>query len=111
MKMKQMLILTCAMALAFPLALTGCGGGAKLKAELETLRAALQETETERDGLRAEMDVVAKTRDKLQKQVGDLSGSRDMLQGQLSELAVARPVAGTGRWAHQIGQCAEKASR
>lgn len=66
--MKQMLIMTCMIALSFPLALTGC-----YRTERESLRAALAKTESERDDLKARMDIVMQTRDQLQKQVSDLT--------------------------------------
>jgi septal ring factor EnvC (AmiA/AmiB activator) len=83
--MKQMLILTCMIALAFPLALTGCNRG-----EMESLRADLARTEAERDDLKSRMDIVTQTRDQLQEQVNELTTSRDQLQAQVTELAGSR---------------------
>jgi cell division protein FtsB len=93
--MKQILILTCTMALA--LALTGCDNGAeqraeldRVKAELEGLKATLERTESERADLKVRMDTVAQTRDQLQEQVNELAGSRDKSQEQLTELTKSR---------------------
>jgi uncharacterized coiled-coil DUF342 family protein len=95
--MKKILILTCIIALVLPLALTGCKNGAKQKAELERLRAelqnlkaALQKTETERDELKDKIDTVAQARDQLQKQVNDLTNTRDQLKEQFSIVADSR---------------------
>ena len=95
--MKKFLILTCIIALGFPLSLTGCKDEAEQKAKLERLRtelqnlkAALQKTETERDELKDKIDIVAQAREQLQKQVNDLTNSRDQLKEQFSIVADSR---------------------
>ena len=88
--MKKILILICIIALGFPLALMGCGRGAKQRAEIENLKAALERTESERDDLKTKMVIVAQTRQKLQKQVNELTSSRSQLQEKLTELAGSR---------------------
>ena len=91
--MKQILILTCTIALVFPIALMGCNTDAGQKAELENLKAALEKTESERDDLKARIDVVTQTRDKLREQLMEFGSSRDQLQGQVEELTQSRDAA------------------
>ena len=95
--MKKILILTCITALVFPLALTGCKNGTKEKAELERLRAelenikaTLQKTEAERDELKDKIDIVAQAREKLQNQVNNLTNTRDKLKEQFGIVAESR---------------------
>lgn len=95
--MKKILIPTFIIALGFPLALTGCKNRAEQKAELERLRAelenlktTLQKTETERDELKDKIDIVAQAREQLQKKVNDLTNSRDQLKEQFSIVADSR---------------------
>ena len=91
--MKQILILTCTIALVFPIALMGCNIDAEQKAELENLKAALEKTESERDDLKARIDIVTQTRDKLQEQLTELASSRDQLQEQVEDLIQSRDAA------------------
>lgn len=95
--MKQILILTCIIALVLPLTLTGCRNGAKQKAELERLRAELQslkatlrKTENERDELKDKLDIVAQASERLQNQVNDLTNTRNQLKEQFSIVADSR---------------------
>jgi len=95
--MKKILILTFIIALGFPLVLTGCKNGAKqqaelerLRAELENIKAALKKTETERDEFKDKLDTVAQDREQLQKQVNDLTKTREQLKEQFSIVAESR---------------------
>jgi len=90
--MKQMLILICTIALGFPLALTGCDDSAEqsaelesVKAELEQLKADIEKTESERDTLKVRIALAEKNRDELQEQVSELTRSRDQVQKQVEE--------------------------
>ena len=90
--MKQMLILICTIALAFPLALTGCDDSAEQKAELESVKAELQQfktaigkTESERNTLKVKIALDERNREQLQEQVNELTGSRDKLQEQVEK--------------------------
>jgi chromosome segregation ATPase len=83
--MKQTWILTGMAVLAFALALTGCS-----RNEVASLKATLQQTESERDDLQAHVNAVTKSRDQLQKQVDELGGSRTQLQEQLAGLRSLR---------------------
>ena len=90
--MKQMLILICTIALGFPLALTGCDDSAEQKAELESVKAELQQlktaigkTESERDTLKVKIALDERNREQLREQVNKLTGSRDKLQEQVEE--------------------------
>ena len=62
--MKQILILTCMIALVFPLALSGC-----CRTEIANLKKELEKTESEKGNLQAQVNTVTQTRDQLQKQV------------------------------------------
>ena len=95
--MKQILILTCIIALGFPLSLTGCKDEAEQKAKLERLRVELQnlktdlqKTKTERDELKDKIDIVAQAREQLQKQFNDLTNSREQLKEQFNIVANSR---------------------
>ena len=88
--MKNILVLTCTIALVYPIALTGCNIGAEQKAELEQLKVALEKTESERDDLKARIDIVTKTRDTLQEQFAELVGSRDQLKEQVGQITTSR---------------------
>ena len=83
--MKQMRILTGMAVLALALALTGCN-----RNEVASLKATLEQTESERDDLKAQVNAVTKSRDQLRKQVDELGGSRTQLQEQLAELRTSR---------------------
>ncbi len=83
--MRQMRILTGMVVLAFALALTGCN-----RSDLASLKASLEQTESERDDLKAQLNAVTKSRDQFQKQVDELGGSRTQLQEQLAELRTSR---------------------
>ncbi len=91
--MKQILILTCTIALVFPIALMGCNTDAGQKAELENLKAALEKTKSERDDLKARIDTVTQTRDKLREQLMEFGSSRDQLQKQVEKLIQSRDAA------------------
>jgi len=86
--MKRIIILTCVMALGFPLTLTGCN-----MTESARLKAALEKTKSERDDLRLRITVVTQTRDHLQEQVNELAQSRDQLQKRVDELTQSRDTA------------------
>ena len=95
--MKQMLILICVIALGFPLALRGCDNGAEqkaelesVKAELEQLKAALEKTESKRDELKVKIAVEQRNHEQLQENVNELTGSRDKLQKQVEEFSFSR---------------------
>lgn len=90
--MKQMLILICTIALGFPLALTGCDDSAEQKAELQSVKAELQQlktaigkTESERDTLKVKIALDERNREQLQEQVYELTGSRNKLQEQVDK--------------------------
>ena len=83
--MKQTWILTGMAVLAFALALTGCS-----RNEVASLKATLQQTESERDDLKSHVNAVTKSRDQLQKQVDELGDSRTQLQKQVDELGGSR---------------------
>ena len=91
--MKQILILTCTIALVFPIALMGCNHDAGQKAELENLKTALEKTESERDDLKARIAVVTQARDKLREQLMEFGSSRDQIQGQVEDLTQSRDAA------------------
>jgi chromosome segregation ATPase len=93
--MKQILILTCTIALVFPIALMGCNTDAVQKSELENLKAALEKTESERDDLKARIDIVTQARDNFREQLMEFGSSRDQLQGQVEELTQSRDAAVT----------------
>lgn len=95
--MKQILILTCMIALGSTLALTGCGKRAEqkaeldsLKTELESLKVSLERAKGERDDIQTKMDSLAQIRDQLQEQADELTGSRNLLQEQLTKLTGSR---------------------
>jgi chromosome segregation ATPase len=90
--MKQTWILTGMVVLGFALALTGCN-----RNEMASLKATLEQTESERDDLKAQMSAVTKSRDQLRKQVDELGGSRTQLQEQLAELRTSREELQTSR--------------
>lgn len=90
--MKQMLILICTIALGFPLALTGCDDSAEQKAELQSVKAELQQlktaigkTESERDTLKVKIALDERNREQLQEQINELTGSRNKLQEQVDK--------------------------
>jgi len=84
--MRQELIFVCMVALCLSLALAGCDKGAEQKAELESVRAACEKAEAERDNLRQEMAAVTETRDELQGQVTRLTEQDKQLRDQIDRL-------------------------
>jgi uncharacterized coiled-coil DUF342 family protein len=88
---RRIVIIRCVIALVFPLTLTGCNMNESAK-----LKAALEQTETERDDLRAKIAVVTQSRDQLQEQVNEFTQARDKLQQQINELTKSRDIAVAG---------------
>jgi chromosome segregation ATPase len=76
--MKQVVIVTCLMALVFPLALTGC-----CRVEMASLQKELEQTRIERDDLKAKMETAMKTRGQAQGQVLGITGSLSEFQKQI----------------------------
>ena len=94
--MRQKWIFVCTIALCFPLVLTGCDKGAKqkvelerIKAELETAKAASLETETERDALKKRVTALTTTHDELQGQIDRLTLEDKQLRGQIDLLTTS----------------------
>ena len=92
--MRQKWIFVCAIAICFPLALTGCGKGAEQKAELERVKAELESAKTasrkaenERDLLKEELTASTRTCDELQRQVTRFTGGNKSLQTQIDRLS------------------------
>ena len=78
--MKQVVVLTCVVALVFPLALAGC-----CRVQMTSLQDELQRTRTERDDLRAKLEAAVKTRGSVpaQEPVLGISGSLSEFQKQI----------------------------
>ena len=76
--MKQVVIVTCLIALVFPLALTGC-----CRVEMASLQKELEQTRTERDDLKAKMETAMKTRGQSQGKAMELTGSLSEFQKQI----------------------------
>jgi peptidoglycan hydrolase CwlO-like protein len=90
--MKKMLVLICMIALGFLLALTACDNNTEqsaqlesVKAELEQLEAALKNTEDERDNLKVKLAVEQRVHEQLQEKVKELTLTRDQLQKQIEK--------------------------
>ena len=95
--MKKILILICMIGLGFLLALAFSDDHSKQKAELESLKAQVQQlttdigkTEIERDTLKVRMELAEKNRDELQEQADKLTESRDKLHEQIQEFNFSR---------------------
>jgi hypothetical protein len=95
--MKKILILICMVGLGFLLAWAVSDDSSQQKAELESLKAELQQlktdigkTEIERDTIKVRIALVEQNRDKLQVQVDELAGLRDRLQEQVDKLTFSR---------------------
>ena len=80
--MKQIVIVTCLIALVFPLALTGC-----CRVEMASLQEELKQTRTERDDLNAKLVAAMQDRGRVQRQqVQQVQQGQDIgLTGSLSE--------------------------
>ena len=76
--MKQVVIVTCLIALVFPLALTGC-----CRVEMANLQEELNQARAERDDLKAKLETSMKTRGRSQGQVMELTGSLSEFQKQI----------------------------
>ena len=76
--MKQIVIVTCLIALVFPLALTGC-----CRVEMANLQDELKQTRTEKDDLKAKLETAMKTRGKSQGQIMEFTGSLSEFQKQI----------------------------
>jgi chromosome segregation ATPase len=76
--MKQIVIVTCLIALVFPLALTGC-----CRVEMANMQEELNQTKAERDDLKAKLETSMKTRGRSQGQVTELTGSLSEFQKQI----------------------------
>ena len=76
--MKQVVIVTCMIALVFPLALTGC-----CRVEMANLQDELKQTRTEKDDLKAKLETAMKTRGKSQGQIMEFTGSLSEFQKQI----------------------------
>jgi peptidoglycan hydrolase CwlO-like protein len=92
--MKKMLVLVCMMALGFLLALAAFDDSSAqsaesegVKAELEQLKAALANTESERDNLKVKVTVEQRDREQLQAKVDELTRSREQLQRQVEKFS------------------------
>ncbi|MGB2865265.1 MAG: hypothetical protein WBC05_18190 [Sedimentisphaerales bacterium] len=95
--MKKMLILISMVGLGFLLAWAASEDNSQQKAELESLKAELQQlksdiekTESERDTFKVRIALVEKNRDELQEQVDELTESRDKMQKQVEEFSFSR---------------------
>jgi septal ring factor EnvC (AmiA/AmiB activator) len=76
--MKQVVIVTCLIALVFPLALAGC-----CRVEMADLQEELKQTRTERDDLKVKLETDMKTRGQSQGQVMEFTGSLSEFQKQI----------------------------
>lgn len=76
--MKQILTLTCMIALVFPLALTGC-----CRVQMATLQEELNQTRVERNDLRAKLETAVRTPKQSEVQVMGLTGSLSEFQKQI----------------------------
>jgi parvulin-like peptidyl-prolyl isomerase len=90
--MKKMLVLICMIALGFLLALTACDNNTEqsaelesVKAELEQLKAAFASIESERDSLKVKVAVEQRDRERLQDKVDELTRSCEQLQRQVEK--------------------------
>jgi len=95
--MKKMLVLICMVGLGYLLAWAVSEDTSQQKAELESLKAELQQlktdigkTEIERDTIKVRIALVEQNRDKLQEQVDELIESRGKLQKQAEEFSFSR---------------------
>jgi len=76
--MKQVVIVTCLIALVFPLALTGC-----CRVEMANLQEELKQTKVERDDLKAKLETAVRTPKQSEVQVMGLTGSLSEFQKQI----------------------------
>ncbi len=76
--MKQVVIVTCLIALVFPLALTGC-----CRVEMANMQEELNQARAERDDLKVKLETSMKTRGRSQGQVTELTGSISEFQKQI----------------------------
>ena len=95
--MKKALVLISMVGLGFLIAWAVSEDTSQQKAELESLKAEVQQlttaigkTEIERDTLKVRTALAEKNRDELQEQVGELAESRDKLQKQVEEFSFSR---------------------
>ena len=75
---KQIVLLTCALALLSPLALTGC-----CRFEIASLKDELNRTRSERNDLQAKLETAMKTPKRSEEQVLGLTGSLSEFQKQI----------------------------
>ena len=76
--MKQIVIVTCLIALVFPLALTGC-----CRVQMANLQEELNQTRVERNDLRAKLETAVRTPKQSEVQVMGLTGSLSEFQKQI----------------------------
>lgn len=95
--MKKALVLISMVGLGFLIAWAASEDTSQQKAELESLKAEVQQfttaigkTETERDTLKVRIALAEKNRDELQEQVDELTESRAKLQEQVEEFSFSR---------------------
>ena len=95
--MKKALVLIAMIGLGFVLAWSTSDDSSQQKAELESLKAELQQLrpdiekiESERDTLKVRIALAEKNRDDLQEQVNELTESRGKLQKQIEEFTFSR---------------------
>ncbi len=82
---RRIIVITLAAAFTIPLVISGCNDSA-VQNELADLKAALAQTEGERDNYKSKMNAVVEARDVLQTQVAELTTSRDELQAKVKNL-------------------------
>ena len=75
---KQIVLLTCMLALVFPMALTGC-----CRVEMANLQEELNRTRSERNDLRAKLETAMRTPKRSEEQVIGLTGSLSEFQKQI----------------------------
>jgi len=87
--MRTILILSCAIALGAPLALTGCAKQQaerkRVEAELQNAKASLEKARPEQSDLQVRADAAVQARDALAKQVGELITERDRLKQAIAD--------------------------
>ena len=76
--MKQIVIVTCLVALVFPMALAGC-----CRVQMADLQEELKQTKAERDDLKAKLETTVRTPKRSEVQVMGLTGSLSEFQKQI----------------------------